>query len=590
MEKVLFKNRRQSGEDLVLNSCNENENEPSLSWHNALFNKALLVSKWALKQYRFRFFRSRGALLVLLWNTLTHALVSLINEQLFHIYHGFDSYHANAHFRYLSVLPYALAGVMYPLAGFLADVYIGRYKMLCGSVVIVYVGLVLGTAVELAVIATDGSDYKTYGCRFLVMNILVCCLLLVGLAGFQSTVIQFGTDQLLGSSSNALSSFIHWFVFSGSLGLCLYSLVKRYTKFIGVWSIFTAFFSLMIMLQRCCLSKWYNVEPTTSKAIKNLFGVFSFARKHRHPLRPSAFAYCRSDKPSRMDFAKRLYGGPFSNEEVENAKTFMQIAGLLFALLVFASVMHSPFFGTVFLTQYKNEREPHTYIFLLGINSLACALTIVFLEVLFNPLFPKQTPQLLTKVCIGIALKLATIGIDLIIDAAEHNKSGSLECLFAQNNVTEWQSLNLTHSYLALPTVVDGVGQTIFEAAILEFILAQAPNFISSILLGIYYSINLGLSNLLPVIIMLVFTLSYEHTAMNRSVKGTLSVPAKSSSVMSCGSAYFLTNICIGLLGLVLFVAVACRYKRRERDDVVNTYLFAEEYYSKYHSTASSPT
>ncbi len=49
---------------------------------------------------------------------------------------------------------------------------------------------------------------------------------------------------------------------------------------------------------------------------KLVYGVISFAIKHKKPIRRSAFTYCDDERPSRLDFAKQRYGGPFTTEQV----------------------------------------------------------------------------------------------------------------------------------------------------------------------------------------------------------------------------------------------------------------------------------
>ena len=46
----------------------------------------------------------------------------------------------------------------------------------------------------------------------------------------------------------------------------------------------------------------------------------------------SAFTYCDDEKPTRLDFAKERFGGPFSTETVEDVKTFLRILIMLLAV------------------------------------------------------------------------------------------------------------------------------------------------------------------------------------------------------------------------------------------------------------------
>ena len=61
--------------------------------------------------------------------------------------------------------------------------------------------------------------------------------------------------------------------------------------------------------------------------------IVKYAWQHKCPVNRSAFTYWENDIPSRIDLGKNKYGGPFTNEEVEDTKTFFCILLLLFSLL-----------------------------------------------------------------------------------------------------------------------------------------------------------------------------------------------------------------------------------------------------------------
>ena len=50
----------------------------------------------------------------------------------------------------------------------------------------------------------------------------------------------------------------------------------------------------------------------------------------------------------------------------------------------------------------------------------------------------------------------------------------------------------------------------------------------------------------------------------------------------SCGIYYYLTNIVIGVIALLVCMCVAKRYRYRKRDDLCNIHQYAENYYSNY--------
>ena len=105
---------------------------------------------------------------------------------------------------------------------------------------------------------------------------------------------------------------------------------------------------------------WFYVEPGHTNPYKTVFKVIKFAKKHKYPLQRSAFTYGDNYLPSRIDFAKQRYGGPFTTEQVENVKTFVRIVivllavGPLFTIGVPASYFVFPIFGFHMLHHHKH--------------------------------------------------------------------------------------------------------------------------------------------------------------------------------------------------------------------------------------------
>ena len=59
--------------------------------------------------------------------------------------------------------------------------------------------------------------------------------------------------------------------------------------------------------------------------IKLIIQVLNYTRKHSFPERRSAFTYLDEEQPARIDFGKDKFGGPFTEEEVEDVKTEPEI-------------------------------------------------------------------------------------------------------------------------------------------------------------------------------------------------------------------------------------------------------------------------
>ena len=121
--------------------------------------------------------------------------------------------------------------------------------------------------------------------------------------------------------------------------------------------------------------------------------------------------------------------------------------------------------------------------------------------------------------------------------------------------------------YLTLiPNVLFDVSYVLLTVALFEFIIAQSPRSMKGILIGFYYTLRFGLAGLLNLI---------EYYAFNK-YHPTRHYP------LSCRSTHMAITI-IALLSMIFFTIVAYKYKRRERDEVVNVHIFAEEYLSLIH-------
>ena len=75
--------------------------------------------------------------------------------------------------------------------------------------------------------------------------------------------------------------------------------------------------------------------------IKLIVRVLCYARKHKYPENRSALTYWEEEAPSRLDLGKNKYGGPFTEEEVEDVKTLFRMLPLFIGFVVISSVRTS---------------------------------------------------------------------------------------------------------------------------------------------------------------------------------------------------------------------------------------------------------
>ena len=171
---------------------------------------------------------------------------------------------------------------------------------------------------------------------------------------------------------------------------------------------------------------------------------------------------------------------------------------------------------------------------------------------------------------ISIALGMLTVSFlaYLAYDILAYNSNSSLGYVFTfcQKNT----SYVLNKSYVTLPNMYISVLQQIllsFSRILLyisayEFICCQSPQSMKGLLFGMFYALR-AFYQCFAVVIMFLF-LSYWD-----------------SIIMSCRSGFYIVNITIGTVSLIVYATVAKKYKYRKRDDICNVHLFAENYFSK---------
>ena len=95
-------------------------------------------------------------------------------------------------------------GLMIPLAGWLADIRFGRYKVIRFSMWTMWISSLLLIASLVILQYLDLYDLSK------VLHVFTIPLA-VGYGGFQANVIQFGVDQLCDASSSEIKTFVIWY-------------------------------------------------------------------------------------------------------------------------------------------------------------------------------------------------------------------------------------------------------------------------------------------------------------------------------------------------------------------------------------------
>ena len=110
----------------------------------------------------------------------------------------------------------AIVFCFFPLAGFLADVKYGRYKMVVTSLCLLLITVSLIAPVAGGIIGTAFINNNMVSilllCIFCLLGFVVVIASYAGLVGFTANVVQFGMDQLHDCPGEDRTLFIHWYV------------------------------------------------------------------------------------------------------------------------------------------------------------------------------------------------------------------------------------------------------------------------------------------------------------------------------------------------------------------------------------------
>ena len=243
-------------------------------------------------------------------------------------------------------------------------------------------------------------------------------------------------------------------------------------------------------------------EPVTQNPFKTVYGVIKYALKHKSPRLRSAFTYTgEEDFPSRIDFGKSKYGGPFTTEQVEDVKTLFRV------VVVF--LVGCAFFGmtTEDRSIHNNLRNifihvlSHTPEYVFNNFYLITGLLLIPLyEVVVHPLFHSCLPILQSHVKFFIAFLLRivryAIMLALITYARQHythitpSSDATLSCVFNKSHDSlNFLSETLDYRWLIILEALVAISKLLAIIGALEFYCAQVPYSMKGLVAGIFYGL-----------------------------------------------------------------------------------------------------
>ena len=531
--------------------------------------------------------RSRTAFLILFWNIIVGIVYGSLQVAIIAGSIGLNM----KTIKKVQIITAGLAGIaviqilLFPLGGLLADIWQGRYRIIHFSFVKITIGLLLlSTCYALTIY------HVNYPYALKVTLPLLCSVILsLGFAGFQSNAIQFGLEQLQDSSSQELSIFLHWYVWTSSMGEMIAKILgslltcNPYNKYLEYLTYFMAVLILILLFMAWYLRHSFHCEPKCDNPYGAVLKVLKFVAKHKYPLRRSAQTYCGDMTPTRMDYANIVFGGPFSVEVVEDVKTFLRMVAMMLMIcpVFFYDVSVSSLFPLYGIHLGENTLQCKVeWIFLESGNTshIVTCLLIPLYILFFFPKMTKHIPRILHRLILGnIMLVVAVVIMWLLYLTAitlkhetleTHHNETAPQCLFFQEINKDNGSLDFNTAYLLIPEILIGIAFPLVNISILEFVSAQSPYPMKGLLLGTFYALR-GIFVLLGCSSIYIFTTKYfEH----------------SSLFSDCGFIFYGVNICLGFVFLCVSMRAIKWYQYRKREEKPYDHRYVEDYYSRYAS------
>ena len=435
-----------------------------------------------------------------------------------------------------------VSSLLAPLIGWLADVKLGRYRVL----ICVFIGLFVSNIFYVVSVFTS----KMISELFSYIGVLVSGIVN---SGFTAAMLPFLSDQIIGANADELSAVVYWFLwmeyFAFALNTILTSFPISPTTLTQVISVPCAAVPILILSSAFLCKQLLDRTHKVTNPIKIIIQVLYYAKKHRYPERRSAFTYMDEEQPTRIDFGKEKFGGPFTEEEVEDVKTVLRLLPIVVCVIISQGGPHI----SLRLNAFNNSFADSVMNDAIGDSCWLPPLILIPLsQFLVYPFFHRWIPSMLKRIGFGLFFQLlATVLSGAVIKGYEYSNSGNLMGYLTCNGSStitdiEWY-------WRVFPLVLYCFGRAIFYIVMIEFTIAQSPDKMKGLVIGVFLLFD-GISGCI-------------------------------GEVMEIGQ----DTICYSIPAVILltilflsFVFLSKRYKLRERNREINIQAIVEEHYERY--------
>ena len=286
-----------------------------------------------------------------------------------------------------------------------------------------------------------------------------CVIQAAAAACFNANIIQYTIDQLVGASAYELSTVIYLHCIIMPVSTMLFGLISclnPYTYFELILFILSGVAVSIVLVSHSFFKHKLENVSLIKNPIKLIVRVLCYARKHKYPENRSALTYWEEEAPSRLDLGKEKYGGPFTEEEVEDVKTVFRMLPIFIVSVGNAiSQDFNGFFNSNTLSMVCLQSN--------NFINAACSILLFLLYFSFiKVFFLKWLPSMLFSMTIGLFLSSLSVTFKML-------------SLF-----DKW--------YDFVSEILSGISYFLINPVLLEFTIAQSPMHSRGMMVGVWYS------------------------------------------------------------------------------------------------------
>ena len=526
------------------------------------FQKFRHVGRVLRRKWQFRSIGSRSILLILIWQFLITCSLGITWGEL-QVY--------TLALKKDEIFPLGLPAIgilvlccsIFPISSLLAEVAIGRYKLISYSLKLMWLLYIVSAVISV-------WEESPVGLYSIQLFLTLTQFLLLG--AFLASAVPLGIDQIVSGTNTNISAFIQWLSWAFYSGFAIPDIVElvlyNCTDFLKksqvnmIMSLLPVILLSVGLILDFCFHHKLVKEPVTVNPVSHIFKVLKYAAKHKYPVQRSAFTYCENEQPTRLDYGKSKYGGPFTTEQVEDVKTFWRV---LVVLLVISLS------GVPLIAQGESEPaslislQPETdCIHTLSQTTFKTFPTLMILiplyELLIYPCLRNRGPSILKSAGIGAAALIASSVYGIIAETAIFNNT-TTECMLRKNaSVAVYIPLNLIVDFTT----------TVLPKSSVVFVCAQAPYNVRGFLIGLFFTL---ITFFIIIGTLIFFTWNSKWLAI--------------LDTSTCGIWFYLTTLVLAVMSSALLGLVIRWYKARERDEITPSQGLVEEVYHRYQEQAS---